>query len=114
MNTQLVNTWTEKTRATTTSDQVMKSRNESIAQVEVKGDLDNDAATRLDESAKDAFLAVPPAVIPEHINEAATSGDQPTGERLRLLLQLVDRKTAVEIPLSGVVMEFDGRGHRIK
>jgi hypothetical protein len=33
---------------------------------------------------------------------------------MRLFQQLVNRKIAVEIPLSGITMKFDGRGHRIK
>jgi hypothetical protein len=74
-------------------------------EVGIDGGLDNDA-TNLDEPAKDPFWPC---------RETATSAGQPTGERVRLFLQMVDRrKTAVEIPLSGDVMEFDGGGRRIK
>ena len=52
-------------------------------------------------------------VVTSHINEAATAGGLVVGDRLKRFLQLVDRRTALEIPLSGVVMEFDGRGRRV-
>jgi L-ascorbate metabolism protein UlaG (beta-lactamase superfamily) len=55
----------------------------------------------------------PNTVIPSHINEAATSGGNAVGARLQKFIPQVNRKTAVEIPLSGVVMEFDGRGRRV-
>jgi len=59
--------------------------------------------------AVNEFLT-PTTVIPEHINEAATLGGSPVGRRMRLFLQLVDKKTDVVIPLSGVTRAFDGRG----
>lgn len=58
-------------------------------------------------------LIKPRTVIPSHINEAGTTGGVVTGQRLKRFLQLVDRRTAVEIPLSGVTLEFDGRGRRV-
>jgi hypothetical protein len=52
---RLVNIRTEK-KSAETNDQPIKSANDAIAHVEIKGDLDNDAANRrLDESAKDRF-----------------------------------------------------------
>jgi hypothetical protein len=96
MNTRLVNIWTEETR-TATSDQAVQKAKGELAQVGTDGGLDNDA-TNLDEPAKDPFWLY---------REAAS------GPRRRLLMQLVDRKTAVEVLPSGVVMEFDGRGCRV-
>src|SRR5262249_38981074 len=55
----------------------------------------------------------PATVIPTHINQESTSAGVPTGKLLLEFLAQVDRKTAVEIPLSGVTMEFDGRGRRV-
>ena len=50
-------------------------------------------------------------VIPSHINEAATSGGAPAGDRmLRFLDQMKDSGIKVVIPLSGVGREFDGFG----
>jgi hypothetical protein len=57
-------------------------------------------------------LLTPTTVIPEHINEAATSGGNPAGPRLTLFMQLVNSlRTKVVIPTSGVTREFDGQGH---
>jgi L-ascorbate metabolism protein UlaG (beta-lactamase superfamily) len=58
-------------------------------------------------------LLQPRAVIPSHINEAATSGDNPIGARLQRFIPQVSRMTSVEIPLSGVTMAFDGRGRHV-
>jgi L-ascorbate metabolism protein UlaG (beta-lactamase superfamily) len=55
----------------------------------------------------------PATVIPTHINQGSTSAGIPTGKLLLEFLAQVDRKTAVEIPLSGVTMEFNGRGCRV-
>jgi L-ascorbate metabolism protein UlaG (beta-lactamase superfamily) len=52
----------------------------------------------------------PTSVIPSHINEAATSGGQPIGRRLQLFMDLVDKKTDIVIPLSGVSRAFDREG----
>lgn len=55
----------------------------------------------------------PTTVIPTHINQESTSAGAPSGKLLLEFLGQVDRRTAVEIPLSGVAMEFDGRGRRV-
>ncbi len=56
-------------------------------------------------------LVRPRTVIPEHINEAATTGGVPTGQRMnRFLDQMSSSGIAVVLPLSGVTREFDGAG----
>jgi hypothetical protein len=96
VNTPLVHIWTEKKPADT-SDQAVQNAIGEIAQVGIDGGLDNDA-TNLDGPT----------------NEAGATGGVVTGERLKRFLQSVDRRMAVEIPLSGVAMEFDGCDRRVK
>ena len=56
-------------------------------------------------------LVRPRTVIPSHINEAATTGGVPTGQRMnRFLDQMSVSGIAVVLPLSGVTREFDGTG----
>ena len=66
-------------------------------------------------------LVRPRAVIPEHANEAATTGGAVNpGTRTERFIQLVTsddsdgddhrRRIAVHVPLSGVTVEFDGNG----
>jgi Beta-lactamase superfamily domain len=56
-------------------------------------------------------LLTPTSVIPEHINEAATTNGNPTGRRMTLFMREVDTtRTAVVVPLSGVTRAFDGQG----
>jgi L-ascorbate metabolism protein UlaG (beta-lactamase superfamily) len=56
-------------------------------------------------------LVRPRTVIPSHINEAATTGGQPTGERMKRFLDQMDGSgIGIVLPLSGVTREFDGSG----
>jgi L-ascorbate metabolism protein UlaG (beta-lactamase superfamily) len=55
-------------------------------------------------------LMKPTSVIPEHINEEATSDGRPVGGRLIRFQQEVDQPIKIVVPLSGVTREFDGNG----
>jgi len=57
-------------------------------------------------------LVKPQTVIPSHINEAATSGGAPSGQRMQRFLQdLNGSGISVALPLSGRTMQFDGSGN---
>jgi L-ascorbate metabolism protein UlaG (beta-lactamase superfamily) len=57
-------------------------------------------------------LVKPHTVIPSHINEAATLGGQATSPRMkRFLSQMSGSGIGVILPLSGVVLSFDGEGN---
>ena len=57
-------------------------------------------------------LVLPGTVVPSHINEAATTGGQPVGARMkRFLDQMSDSGIAIVLPLSGVTRQFDSNGN---
>lgn len=59
-------------------------------------------------------LIKPRSVIPEHANQVSTTGGTVNpGTRLDRFISLVRRNISVHVPLSGVTMEFDGRGRCI-
>ena len=73
----------------------------------------SDTATLGPDEAAFAVQALvrPRTVIPSHINEAATSGGVPTGDRMkRFLDQMGPSGIAVVLPLSGVTRAFDASG----
>ena len=55
-------------------------------------------------------LIKPRTVIPSHINEAATTGGVPTGDRLKRFEEQIIRGIDIAIPLSGSTLMFDGNG----
>ncbi len=60
-------------------------------------------------------LIKPKAVIPSHINEAATkNGKLLAKSKTALFKSLIDKNIAFHVPLSGVTMEFDGNAKCVK
>jgi hypothetical protein len=60
-------------------------------------------------------LIKPKAVIPQHINEAATEGGKLKAKsKTALFKSLIDKNIAFHVLLSGVTMEFDGAARCVK
>ena len=60
-------------------------------------------------------LIKPKAVIPSHINEAATkNGKLLAKSKTALFKSMIDKNIAFHVPLSGVTMEFDGNAKCVK
>ena len=60
-------------------------------------------------------LIKPNAVIPQHMNEAATKGGTlKSGTKTAKFKSLINKNIAFHLPLSGVTMEFDGNARCVK